>query len=247
MKRSRDPVKAGGFEGWTMADSSSEPSPSQTDDPRWATTAKSSRRGNERMRPKTREDGMMKNPTRRDLITGENPWNGAREAVGSAMVDSRSAISKCTTPEKPVIQPPGSACSGVTRWGQPTYRVLVWRAGEVEGSGKVSFHDLRSSAERILISAKRRFRVRGTHDLETRQHFFSVSGVSCMTSMMWSRISGGRYGFDIKVPVQNLKPPFLALEHHFDIYRLAYDQAVALFGESVREWIWMEVLEVGGH
>ena len=134
-----------------------------------------------------------------------------------------------------------------TRWGQPTYRVLVWRAGEVEGSGKVSFHDLRSSAERILISAKRRFRVRGTHDLETRQHFFSVSGVSCMTSMMWSRISGGRYGFDIKVPVQNLKPPFLALEHHFDIYRLAYDQAVALFGESVREWIWMEVLEVGGH
>ena len=68
---------------------------------------------------------------------------------------------------------------------------------------------------------------------------------------MWSRISGGRYGFDVAVSVQNLKPPFLALVHcpsvTFDVYQLAYGQAVALFGGSAREWVWKGVLDAGGN
>ena len=74
------------------------------------------------MRLKTREDVMIKKATRGDLMTGENPWNGAREAVGSVM-NSRSTAPKCMTLEKLVIQPPDSASAAVTRWGQPTYRV----------------------------------------------------------------------------------------------------------------------------
>ena len=76
-------------------------------------------------------------------------------------------------------------------------------------------------------------------------------GLSCMMSMMWSRISGGRYGFDVAVSVQNLKPPFLALVHcpsvTFDVYQLAYGQAVAPFGGSAREWVWKGVLDAGGN
>jgi hypothetical protein len=41
--------------------------------------------------------------------------------------------------------------------------------------------------------------VRGIHDLEMRQQFLSASVVSCRWSMMWSRISAGRRGFDVVV------------------------------------------------
>ena len=72
-----------------------------------------------------------------------------------------------------------------------------------------------------------------------------------MMSMMWSRISGGRYGFDVAVSVQKIKPPFSALAHRpsvtLDVYQPAYDQAVAPFGKSAREWVWQGVLEAGGN
>ena len=48
-------------------------------------------------------------------------------------------------------------------------------AGEFEGSDNVFFHDSRSPTERNLISAKRCFRARGTHALETRRRGLSVS------------------------------------------------------------------------
>ena len=65
---------------------------------------------------------------------------------------------------------------------------------------------------------------------------------------MWSRISGRRCGFDI-ASVPKGKPPFLALVHRspvtFDVYQLAHDRAVALFGKSAREWVWVEIFGVG--
>jgi len=53
-------------------------------------------------------------------------------------------------------------------------------------SGNVFFHNLTSGLERNSISANRCFRVRGTHDLEVRQHVLSVSGLSCRRSTTWS-------------------------------------------------------------
>ena len=47
--------------------------------------------------------------------------------------------------------------------------------------------------------ANRCFRVRGTHDLETRQDSFGGFGSSRRGSTMWSRIPGGRCGFDMVV------------------------------------------------
>ena len=64
----------------------------------------------------------------------------------------------------------------------------------MEGSGKVSIHDsiVGPDLERNSTLSKRCLWVRGTHDLETRQHPLSAVGSSCRWSTMTSRISGGR-------------------------------------------------------
>ena len=64
----------------------------------------------------------------------------------------------------------------------------------VGGSGNAFFHDSRCSAEWIPILPKRCFRVRGTRDLETRKHFLSVSGLSCMMSICGQGSPAGGMG-----------------------------------------------------
>ena len=72
----------------------------------------------------------------------------------------------------------------------------------MDGFGKACIHDLRVGPdEKKLMRSKRCIRVRGTHDLETRQHALSVVGSSYRWSMMRSRISGGRED-DIAVSCQ---------------------------------------------
>ena len=56
--------------------------------------ARSSRRGKEQMRPKTSESGRAMKFKRRDLRTGDNPYNGTRGTVPSTLT------SKCTTLQK---------------------------------------------------------------------------------------------------------------------------------------------------
>ena len=53
---------------------------------------------------------------------------------------------------------------------------------------------MREPGTENLTQAKRWFRVRWIHDLETTQHALSEVGSSCRWSTMWSRISGGREG-----------------------------------------------------
>jgi len=85
-------------------------------------------------------------------------------------------------------------------------RVCVWCAGEFAGFGKVFFHAFRLRFRFMLIVPKRCFRVRGTHDLETRQHRSSVFGSSRRRSIMESRVSAGRYEpADIVVSVKVAK------------------------------------------
>ena len=64
----------------------------------------------------------------------------------------------------------------------------------MEGSGKVSIHDsiVGPDLKRNLTQSKRCLWVRGTHDLETREHALSAVGSSRRWSTMMSRISGGR-------------------------------------------------------
>ena len=62
-----------------------------------------------------------------------------------------------------------------------------------------------------MTTAKRRFLVCVTHDLETRQHRLSISGSSCRKSTIESSISCGRRGpgLDIAVSVKRLKLPMM--------------------------------------
>ena len=76
----------------------------------------------------------------KDINTGENPWNGIREIA----INSEMFIVKCKTREKPETQQSSSAVAAMTGW-QPANRVLVQQAGEVEGSGNMASHDVRSS------------------------------------------------------------------------------------------------------
>ena len=71
-------------------------------------------------------------------------------------------------------------------------RVRVWRAGELEGSGKVFVHNPTALPQWKLTRAKRRLWAGETHDFETRQHDWSVSRSSCRWSTMRSKISSGR-------------------------------------------------------
>ena len=109
----------GGVDGWTTADSLSEPA----DIPEKVVIARSSRSGNERMRSITREGGRAMKVTRRDLMTGENPWNRTR-GVGSVN-NPRLSNAKRATREKPLIQPPASASTFVTTSGQQIDRILT--------------------------------------------------------------------------------------------------------------------------
>jgi len=45
-----------------------------------------------------------------------------------------------------------------------------------------------------VTRGKRRFRVRGIHDLKTVQQVFGMAGSSCELPTTWSSISGGREG-----------------------------------------------------
>jgi len=71
LRNSREPVSLGEVEG-AMYPSISFPE-SKT------SHAKSSRRGNEHMRPKTSGGRPRVDSRRSDLIVGDNPWNGTRE------------------------------------------------------------------------------------------------------------------------------------------------------------------------
>lgn len=75
-------------------------------------------------------------------------------------------------------------------------RKRVWWAGDFLGSGKVFCH-FWSSLNPIVITSKSYFQVQGTNSLETRQKDSNVSRSSCRWSMMFSIVSGGRWGGDI--------------------------------------------------
>ena len=121
------------------------------------------------------------NCTLRDLRLNERPWNKAKGTVG------RPCKLNFSTQEKDVIQSNPSTSSGKLS----IVRVLTWDAGEFVGSGKVFFHDSNAWAEWKKILANIYRRVRGTHDLETRQHCLRVSRSLYRRSTMWSVISGG--------------------------------------------------------
>ena len=156
----------GGLESWVTVDGQSGPSLWSVDILWSISRVRSSRRGNEMVRLRTCEGGRVIKYRWRDLMKGENSWNGTREVESGPPAPYTA---RCATREKPLIQPPASASAAVTTWRQPMNRILVYRAGEVEGSGNISFHVCRHSTVMILTSKKRCFRARGTHDLETRQ------------------------------------------------------------------------------
>jgi len=118
-RSSRDPVNGGRFESWATVGSLSSDTSAST------VTVRSSRRGNEMMRSKNFEEGPKMKTTRIDLRAGENPWNGVKVTVCQWPSISKLLIQKCTTREKPVIQPPGSPSVAVTAWAQPTIRISV--------------------------------------------------------------------------------------------------------------------------
>ena len=72
-------------------------------------------------------------------------------------------------------------------------------AGDFTGLGKFLFHLSKSPEYLKLTHLKRCFRVRGTHDIETRQQVLSASRLSCKKSVMQSSISVGSWGSDIVV------------------------------------------------
>ena len=76
----RDPVNTGGLEDWISAGCGLELMPSVVEKWSQVVTERSSRRGNERTRLKMGEGGKSKKSTRRDLVAGENPWNGTRHS-----------------------------------------------------------------------------------------------------------------------------------------------------------------------
>ena len=78
--------------------------------------------------------------------------------------------------------------------------------------------------------AKRCLRVRGIHDLETRQHASSVVGSSCSWSTMRSSISGGRV-HDIVVilhHVQNSRRQLRLASHDAHEVRIPFTNRVPL-------------------
>jgi hypothetical protein len=53
-----------------------------------------------------REGGRAGTTTRRDLMTGENPWNGTRDVADMSTDDPWPPSFKCSTRENPLIQFP---------------------------------------------------------------------------------------------------------------------------------------------
>src|ERR1700753_4451739 len=114
----------------------------------------------------------------RDSTTGENPWSGIR----SLTVAPRVSTFRHTTREKDVIHPPSSMSTAAMVRENLMNNDLVCHAGEVDGSGNAFFHDCSFSGESKATSAKRICRVRGSHDLETRQQLSIASLASCRKS-----------------------------------------------------------------
>lgn len=136
-------------------------------------TPRSSRRGNEQTRSKISDDGRVGETTRRDLTVGER----LRKAFSPG--SPRPGLPHTHTSNRVTlvndrIQPPSSASPALMTSAQPTSRKRVWWAGETTGSGKVFFHNSSLREVPNLTSLKRCFRVRGTHDFETREHSLSV-------------------------------------------------------------------------
>ena len=123
------------------------------------------------------------------MRVGDNPRNGTREASSPTIV---STCNRTTLP-KVRIQP-SNPVSSTSMTGRPRIkRLRVCRAGDWEGSGKNFFHSsMCDFAEKNSIRAKRRFRDRWIHDLETTQQALRASGSSWRRSTMRSSISSGR-------------------------------------------------------
>ena len=84
----------------------------------------------------------------------------------------------------------------------------------MQGSGKAFIHNwMGHRSELNSTLAKRILRIRGIHDLETRQHDLRVLGSSCRWSTMKSRISGGRE----ENIVVSAKPLDAGLHHRLDV------------------------------
>ena len=59
-------------------------------------------------------------------MTGDNPWNGARDILGSLTPAILGiTIAKHSTRDKAESQPPSSASATVTTWGHLITSVLV--------------------------------------------------------------------------------------------------------------------------
>ena len=122
---------------------------------------------------------------------GENPrsWTSEASRVSSQPKTSTDSSSRQWNERIHVLR----AASG-----SEIQRKRVWRAGELEGSGKAFIHDrMLGPPSSNQMRAKRCFRVRVTHDFETRQQALSAVVGSAVRSshrcpMMRSKISGGR-------------------------------------------------------
>jgi hypothetical protein len=116
-RNSRVTVNVGGFKGRAVVNSRSESSPSSIGASPDLITDKSSRSGNERIKLRIGEGRRVGVNTLRDLMTGENPWNGIKGVFDSSCTE---LTTKRTTREGPVIQPPASASATVTTSELPT-------------------------------------------------------------------------------------------------------------------------------
>ena len=157
----------------------------------------------------------------RDLSVGENPCNLTRETRLPSGCDSTFSCNS-TTWRKEWIQARAPVFTAVIAEQPEISRISAWQAGEVEGSGKSSSHDLTTHFELNLMEAKRCLRINGTHDLETRQHALSVVGSVRRLSTMRSRISGRRGG-DIVVssePGTVRRWPMIARHRFLSIFKL---------------------------
>jgi hypothetical protein len=121
-RRLRDLVNVGVLEDWAAASSQPEPLMS-INALEMVFTVKFSRSRNERMRLKIWGDERVERVRERDLIRGENLWNGTKETGLTNELSART--SKHATRENPVTQPPTSESAVVTSWGQLMSRVLA--------------------------------------------------------------------------------------------------------------------------
>ena len=119
------PVNTGCIEGWMKAGWSSEMSATFTGQ---AITERSSKRGNQSTELRKFEDGAAVENMRRDLMTGENPWNmerESRERLWSTAISNRTTREKVQDPTTPF---PICECDGLRNSDKQ-------RLGETHGRG----------------------------------------------------------------------------------------------------------------